>query len=272
MSSHAAYLRHFEAYEPELEKWRLRAQELEKPEPGSDLHEDNKAFLHPISDEARLSLISAGEHLRLAWTAIKAKELYPSAHFTTLRGALVAASQAVYILGPTDSATRRGRGLAVIVESNKRLRQYHAECLRMPGLTDSDVQKIQQQLNWLNERIDGARAAGAQKMGVNVSDQVIPYAAALVFDSKPDLQHTLMLLWRQMSGDAHALAWALTLRAQLDPPKEGQILSTGTVGGSLQDIAEPFEGAFRILKRGWSLFDQRCRAEEHRFAEERMSG
>jgi hypothetical protein len=93
---------------------------------------------------------------------------------------------------------------------------------------------------------------------VNVSDHVIPYAAALVFDKNPGLQHTLMPLWRQMSGDAHALAWAMTLRAQLGPPKKGEPLSAGTVGGSLQDIAEPFEASFRILKRGWSLFDQRC--------------
>lgn len=266
---HAAYLRHLEAYEPDLEGWKLRAQRLEKPEPTSDLYEDNKVFLHPISDEARLSLISAGEHLRLAWTAIKADELYPSAHFTTLRSALVAASQAVYILGPDASATRRGRGLTVIVESYKKLRQYHKECLNTPDLPDSDKDMVQQQLSWLDGRIDGARKAGAQNAALNLSDQVIPYAGSFVYGKKPELQHKVMLLWRQMSGDAHALAWALTLRAQLEAPKNGQLLTAGTVGGSLEDIAEPFEASFRILKRGWSLFDQRCEEKNTHIRPER---
>jgi hypothetical protein len=73
---HDSYFRHLLAYEPDLERWRLRVQALETPQPGSELHEDDKVFMHhSISDAARLSLASAGEHLRLAWTAIKAGEL-----------------------------------------------------------------------------------------------------------------------------------------------------------------------------------------------------
>lgn len=253
-----AFLRHMAAYEPTLEGWRLRAQKLEEPQPGSELSEDNKVFLQPISDEARLSLISAGEHLRLAWTAIKAGELYPTAHFTTLRGALMAASQAVYILGPDDPSVRRERGLAVIVESYHRLRQFHVECLNMPDLGEDDRQKIHDHLIWLDTRKAGAKAAGAQAKGVNMSDDVIPYAGALVYGPRPDLQHSVMRLWRQMSGDAHALAWAKMLRAQFRQPKKGHVLTEGTVGGSLEEVVEPFEASYRILKRGWSLFDQRC--------------
>lgn len=246
------------AYEPTFESWRLRAQKLEEPQPGSELSEDNKVFLQPISDEARLSLISAGEHLRLAWTAIKAGELYPTAHFTTLRGALMAASQAVYILGPDDPGVRRERGLAVIFESYHRLRQFHVECLNMPDLGEDDHQKIHDHLIWLDTRKAGAKAAGAQAKGVNMSDDVIPYACALVYERRPDLQHSVMRLWRQMSADAHSLAWAKMLRAQFQQPKRGHVLAEGTVGGSLEDVVEPFEASYRILKRGWSLFDQRC--------------
>lgn len=254
----SAFLKHLESYEPTLEGWRYRAWRLENPQPGSDLFEDNKVFVQPIGDEARLSLISAGEHLRLAWTAIKAGELYPTAHFTTLRGALMAASQALYILGPDDPNIRRERGLAVIVESYHRLRQFHEECLRMPNLDEEDRQKIHQQLEWLDGRKVSAKAAGAQAQGINMTDNVIPYASSLVYGARPELQHSLMRLWRQMSGDAHALAWSKVLRAQLGQPKKGHLLSEGTVTGSLEDIIEPFEASYRLLKRGWSLFDQRC--------------
>jgi hypothetical protein len=258
-ATHDSYFRHLAAYEPDLERWRLRAHELERPEPGSELHDDNKSFeFHPISDVARLSLASAGEHLRLAWTSIKAGELYPSAHFTALRGALVAASQALYILGPDEASVRRSRGLAVAVEGYRRLRQFHADCLDIPDLSNPEREAVQNQLRWLDTRIQGAVAAGAQKGGINLTGEVIPYAAAYVYGSTPKLEHMLNLQWRQMSGDAHALGWALTLRATLGPPKRGEPLSAGTAGGSLEDIAQPFEASYRLLKNGWSLFDRRC--------------
>lgn len=261
-ATHDSYFRHLSQYEPDLERWRVRVHRLETPQPGSELYDDNKAFVyHPVSDVARLSLASAGEHLRLAWTAIKAGELYPSAHFTSLRGALVAASQALYILGPEEASVRRSRGLAVVVESYKRLRQFHSDSLSVPNLTDSESGMVQKQLSWLDTRIEGAVSAGADKAGINLTGTVIPYAAAFVYGKAPELEKSLNLQWRQMSGDAHALGWALILRATLGPPLAGEPLTSGTAGGSLEDIAQPFEASYRLLKTGWSLFDRRCEAK-----------
>lgn len=261
--THDSYFRHLSQYEPDLERWRIRVHRLETPQPGSELHDDNKAFVyHPVSDVARLSLASSGEHLRMAWTAIKVGELYPSAHFTSLRGALVAAAQALYILGPDEASARRGRGLAVVVESYRRLRQFHADCLGLPDLSDGEKEAVQKQLSWLDSRIEGAVAAGADNGGLNLTGTVIPYAAAYVYGATPELEKSLNLQWRQMSGDAHALGWALTLRATLGPPRLGEPLTSGTAGGSLEDIAQPFEASYRLLKAGWSLFDRRCEARQ----------
>lgn len=254
-----AILQHLAAYEVNLEGWRLRAHQLEKPEPGSELFQDDTVFrYHPISDAARLCLTSAGEHLRLAWTAIKAGELYPTAHFTALRGALVASAQAVYVLGPGEAQIRRGRGLAVIVESYTRLRQFHRMHLDLPELTEAQKGAVEHQLTWLQGRIDQAKSAGADKNGLKMTQAVIPYAAQLVYAHDKQKAHLISLQWSQMSGDAHALGWAPTLRAVLDQPKNGELLTTGIVQGSLRDIAQPFESSYRLLKRGWSLFDQRC--------------
>ncbi|WP_444963926.1 hypothetical protein [Nocardiopsis sp. M1B1] len=80
----------------DLNRWRLRAHRVEEPQRGSELGVDDQIFERmAISQLARLSLIAAGEHLRLALDAINAQQLYPSSHFTVLRGALVGASQAV---------------------------------------------------------------------------------------------------------------------------------------------------------------------------------
>ena len=96
----------------DLDRWRLRAHRVEEPERGSELAVDDEIFHRmAISQLARLSLIAAGEHLRLALDALQGKQLYPTSHFTVLRGTLVGASQAVWILAPQDRDERRERGL-----------------------------------------------------------------------------------------------------------------------------------------------------------------
>ncbi|GAA1337707.1 hypothetical protein [Arthrobacter roseus] len=253
-----AYYDHIKCRVPDLEGWRLRARRRENPQDGSELHKDDTVFeAHPISEAARICLISAGEHLRLAWTAVKAEEVYPIAHYTTLRGALLAASQAVYILGPDEAEIRRGRGLAAIAESYKRSRQFHKETLKSPGLTEVEKQQTRAQMEWLTSRMNEARKAGGDVL-LNISDVVIPYAAEVTYRTNANLQNEVNLLWRQMSGDAHALTWALAQRVVFQPAVKGQPLSTGIAGGSLEEIAQPFEASFQILKRGWALYDRRC--------------
>lgn len=263
VTSEARYRRHLAAYKQDLEWWRVRASRKEEPQLGSELHEDDQVFVYErISDTARLSLSLAGEHLRLAWTAIEAGQLYPSAHFTTFRGALVAASQALYILGPEDSQARRGRGLAVIHEAYRNLKNFHEGIRTLPDLSESEAQQLEDHLKWIGSRMGSAKAAGADKDGFNLTLHVVPYAAKLVYGSSPRKEHAALSLWRQMSGDAHALGWSMKLRGTIAPPQRGELLSDGTVQGSLEDIAEPFELSYRLLKRGWSLFDQRSEAGE----------
>ena len=254
------FIARLQSSEEDLNRWRIRAQHLEPPERGSQLHLDDAGFAHhPISEMARISLISAGEHLRLAWTAIKAGQLYPIAHFTTLRSALLAASQAVYILGPETSEVRRARGLAAIAESYKRSRQFHIDTLKYPDLTDSEVKKINSQIEWLSERLDQAREAGADK-SLNISDAVIPYVSKLVYGRDKTLELEVNLWWRRLSGDAHSLNWAMAQRTVFHSSGTRGTLSEGVAGGSLEWVSQPFEVSYQVLKRGWSLYDQRCEA------------
>lgn len=130
----------------------------------------------------------------------------------------------------------------------------------MPDVTDEEKHQMTEQVEWITRRMDAAREAGADRNGVVLTDDVIPYAAKFVYGKSPGLEHSVNTLWRQTSGDAHALSWSLALRATIGTAEKGQVLSSGAAGGSLQAIAEPFEASFKILKRGWSLFDQRCEA------------
>lgn len=67
-----------------------------------------------IRQFAQMSLVLAGEHLRLALDAIKAKHLYPSSHVTAWRtGRRI---PAVWIPGHEDRGQRRERALTVLAE------------------------------------------------------------------------------------------------------------------------------------------------------------
>jgi len=258
-STEEAYFDHIMAREPDLEGWRLRVQKPEPPQPGSELADDDAIFPYsPISEAVRISLTSAGEHLRLAMTTLKARQLYPVAHFTTLRTALLAASQGVYILGPDDPRERRSRGLAVVVEAYKRLRQYHQDMLSAPDVTESEKQQLSDQIAWVGQRLEAARKAGADDKVI--ATKVISSAAKIVYGTEPDKEHAVNLFWRHLSGDAHALLWSVGLRSTVAAAEKGQLLGLAMAGGSFQAIAQPFEASFRILKRGWSLYDQRCEA------------
>jgi len=67
-------------------------------------------------------------------------------------------------------------------------------------------------------------------------------------------------LWREMSADAHVLGWSLFQRAAFGPADRRTGIGEGKAGGVPELVAEPFFGSYRVLKRGWSLFDERCEA------------
>lgn len=209
----------------------------------------------PISQFARLSLITSGEHLRLAREALNIRQVYPSAHFTVLRGALVGASQGVWILAPDERAERQERALTVLEEMyTQMVKHYNA----LDGLSQGDLEVLENQQEWLRTRVAGVTAKRAGKAKLNVTE-VIASAAKIVFPGV-DHQEGVRRLWRQMSADAHALGWSVFQRSTLPmgPSDRRAGLSEGTAPGSLTDIAAPFLASYRILKVGWSLFDRRC--------------
>ena len=243
---------------PDLERWRLRAHRVEEPESRSDLAIDDEIFPHmAISQLARMSLVLAGEHLRLALDAIKAKQLYPSSHFTVLRGALVGASQAVWILGPADRGQRRERALTVVSEMYLQMGKYYA-FLDGTQLDDKDRMSLKDQRSWLSQRQTGVAAIRTGKASLNVTD-VIGAACDHAFANAAS-REAVRRLWREMGADAHVLGWSLFQRSSFGPIDRRTGLGDGRAPGSPQHVAEPFLASYRLLGCGWSLFDRRCEA------------
>lgn len=230
------YLEAILGCESQLQQWQLRVQRIEQPESGSDLIADDRLFPHHrISEVIRTSLAISGENLRMALDAIHRQNLYPSAHFTTLRAALVGASQAVWILAPDVADTRRDRGLCVIDEAYRRSAQYHtATQAHVPNLSASDITALESQVDWIvGRRQQVARAASAPIRPLNLTQDVIPAAAEVVYRD-PDRQANVRLLWMQMSGDAHVLGWSMFMRSEPGATDRLSGLTEMGAGGNLR--------------------------------------
>jgi hypothetical protein len=231
---------------------------VEQPEAGSDLAIDDEIYPHmAISQLARMSLVLAGEHLRLALDAIIAKQLYPSSHFTVLRGALVGASQAVWVLGPEDRGQRRERALSVLTEMYAQMDKYYG-FLASTKLDGNDCASLDDQRSWLSERQAGVTAIRKGRASLNLTD-VIGAASDHAFASDAR-REAVRRLWREMSADAHVLGWSLFQRSSFGPPDRRTGIGEGRAPGSPEHVAEPFLASYRLLGCGWSLFDRRCEA------------
>ena len=229
----------------------------EQPERGSPLAQDDAVFVwHPISEVARFSLITSGEHLRLARTSIEAHQVYPTAHFTVLRGALVGAAQAIWGLAAAEaSSERRERGLTLIHEMYRKLRTYYAE-LATVALSAEERGELDAQTRWCNERSDQVLNVGQTRANLNQT-AVIDWALRHRF-ADDHRRNAGRSLWRQMSGDAHILGWPAFQRGNV-VTRDGRsglgVLQSGT---DLAQIAEPFAAVHLLLKEGWTLFDRLC--------------
>ncbi|GAB3162213.1 hypothetical protein GCM10027258_80880 [Amycolatopsis stemonae] len=262
------YLKVFESAQPELEQWRQRQvrNPPEEPQRGSDLAEDDKVFPYQrISEMTRISLISAGEHLRLVWDALDRKNLYTTAQHTAVRGALVGAAQAVWITAPDDAATRQRRGHSVIAESYDQLRKYQRRTLDLAddlGNTAAQQQLVRDQIDWITGRLDALTAVQPALMKVNVAD-ILRDIGPIVFPGDTVRQGGLRLAWNTLSSDAHVLMWSIATRADFQaagPADRATGLSVGIAGGQLGDLAGWYDLTMNTLRRGWRLFDRRCEA------------
>jgi uncharacterized protein YecT (DUF1311 family) len=167
-----------------------------------------------------MSLVLSGEHLRLARDVIEAGNLYPSAHFTVLRGALVGAAQAVWVLGPDERSTRQERGLTVLTEMHKHMSKHYRR-LEQFELSQKERADLSEQQAWLTARMKSVAAVRTSTDTLNLTNEVIPTALDLVYSDTARRQDGRSL-WSLMSGDAHVLGWSTATRGRAGTPDRAQ--------------------------------------------------
>lgn len=125
---------------------------------------------------------------------------------------------AVWGLGPDLAVDRQQRALRVVDEIYKRALQYHDELRPYVDESHPDAFPWLDSGEHMRRRRAEARArwigAGGLRVGQSLEmTAVVPVVASSVFAPREALD--VRLLWRQLSGDAHALTWQLVGRSRL---------------------------------------------------------
>jgi hypothetical protein len=254
----ARLLGQVEATYAQLDSWFHRTSRVvEQPQKGSELYADDQPYPHaPISEMARMSLAIGTEHLRMVRILTDNRQLFPTATFTALRGALVGSAQAFWVLSSDDSEVRRSRGWTVPAEQLGELGKFYAEVNRIdPGTVDAD------QLAWHAKRTGQLAALRGERAPRLRQTDMIRLALQSASPTNRERQRSGRLLWRMMSSDAHVLGWGLAQRASVQTtPSRGEPLAVLTAPGDLEHMPEAFLCAYELLRRGWAMFDRRCEA------------
>lgn len=140
-----------------VKAWRSRVATAEEPERGSELAGASLIWPpHPTWEVARVALASSVDHLNLARVAIETRELFPTAHFTAIRGALVGGAVGVWALHPEARNKRQQPSLRVLDGWYQRRLQCN-ESVDLERLNDAERTALADQCDFLADRKAGAK-------------------------------------------------------------------------------------------------------------------
>ncbi|WP_156616771.1 hypothetical protein [Mycobacterium sp. 852014-52144_SCH5372336] len=241
-----------------LREWQKRTENAYVPLPDSALAEDAEGWpFFPVSTVAWSGLIAASDHLSAIRSHIEARDLFPLAHLTLCRSALVGAAQATWVLAPNDRQERVRRGRTVA----SYLYKYHLNFLRkLQGSSDEPhigTDAVAALVEQRRGELRAIREADDDRSELNTTE-MIESAAWSAFAEQKKVDETL-LAWQGGSGAAHGQPWPLfgtPGTVQKSVPADG--LAEFQAGGSLVRIGNYYMAAFYLTEHAWTLFERRC--------------
>lgn len=252
------------------EQWHLRTPEAETPADGSRLAADNarNPSFRP-SSVAWASIGSAVDHLGLAEDSIRRDgggRLRPMAFYTVCRGALVAASQAIWVMtGSREVRLRRVRLLEL--EETYSFRQFLNDYARDEDLVEDTSREFAEELQ--------AKARATADRHKELRDELRPqrgeYSVTRTLrDAAEEVQGHLgedrwlrrayMYEWRAASGDAHARLWTRSVRSRVDVPLIGEGVSIRVTTGTTESYGQSLGAATMATSHALRLWDEQTKA------------
>lgn len=213
---------------------------------------------HPASQVAWQAMISAADHLDLVrFTASVAPgKVFLTAPFSVARGALIAASQALWILGPEPAEVRQQRALSISIEYLNQRIGYQMEQLKLCSAEQKTLSERQIEELLIPMRDEAVKLT---KKGYRYTDTAVIEAATRIrfTDNAENSVVTSNLIWRRLGGDAHSLGWQLLLGnvewAGDAPPDQ---LGTAAIRGDLAEVLQPSMWAATFLRVAVERFQQ----------------
>ena len=233
----------------------------------SPLAGDDKAFPPmPCSQLAWWVISVAVEHLDATIRALDQQvsvggPILPSANFTVLRAALVGASHAVVLLGPTHRANRTTAGLQIAHEEYWQALYFREKVLtslcpveptRLTSTTIDPLAHLQARLAKVSALL------GDRKAPKKLSDtSIIEQAAGLVHAADKDdsdlLQLALKMAWALGSGAAHSRMLMALHRLGGHRVED----TTALFGATYDEVAQEISSVSLVLNEAWRLWTLR---------------
>lgn len=190
---------------------RLRAPHYSAP--GSQLAQDDTDWTPlSISQLAWGCFAAAFDHLDLVRLTIEQERTFATATYSVMRGALLGACQAAWLLGPDNAEGRRERARTFGNEWYRNRIKWQEGLT--PDLSVDDAARSARQMNELENDQEALAAKRKTKATFN-STANIEWVGKHYFPDKAPLQRSLMSQWRRLGGDAHALGWTLMTQNQV---------------------------------------------------------
>ena len=242
---------------PALDKWSERLVSPFYPTAGSALAVDDTDWPpRPLTQVAASSLGAANDHLQAVRTTLLARQLFPFATGTLIRGALIASAQATWVLAPPSRPDRIARARQVADEDYRR----HAGHLRML-MTTRGAKANPNNAEVFNHAT--SRAAEIREKRDLAGDKAHFDTKRMVSEATTEalgkgFATEAEAEWQRLSGSAHGLTWSVLGRAgtttRSAPDQNG--MATIGAGGALADIVNPYMLAFRLTEFGFRRLDE----------------
>ncbi len=240
-----------------LDGWRERLRETDDPPAGSAFELDDRAWWpFPLSSCAWSKLASAVDHLQAVRIMVDAGSLHPIATFTLTRSALLAASEALWLLGPEDRALRQSRGLWLAEVADKEHLLWSKEAAKGPGVIWPALAALRVTREAHLRGYPIARH-DLPSPGPTSGLDVIAWAAQYLQPGREEWVAQARAQWRQGSGNAHSHAFAAMSSDARERGRssDGKLRVYG-VGGSPLRTFHAYHVPFETCRRAWSRWEE----------------
>jgi hypothetical protein len=230
--------------------------------PGSSLAADDAVRPDlPISHLAWFGVESGVEHLAQLADVLTAEGLglRPFAPFTLTRSALLAASQAVWLLSPSQREQRLRRSALIYADEFNNHRTYlndykNDERIR-EDLDPTIVEQIDAKIADLDGKISRLRQETTDRY---YSTTMLREAAEWVTRHEPNTWQLRAFLheWRMGSAAAHSRLWSMNFRPGHEDTRTEQGI-TRLVHSTDQELGTTIGAAYLMTKAAFGLWDMR---------------